>query len=1130
MAVAWMMACAQIAAAADHAPADDVQVVRAWFDDASRIDAVAPLLGHAQVDRGKGVLRTEADPWLRARLIAEGFRVDVDLDATQAMQREAAAFALQASGAKSIPGFACYRTVEETQARLDQLASAHPDLLGMVDIGPSWQHAQGTGGYRLRVARATNSAIPGPKPALFVIGSIHAREYTPAELLLRFVEDLVEGHGTDADATWILDHHEVHVLVHANPDGRKKAEAGALWRKNTNTTHCGTASRQGIDLNRNFAFAWNSAPGGSSGSACDDTYRGPSGGSEPETQAIADYALALFGDHRGTALTDPAPADTPGIFLDVHSFSQLVLWPWGFTTDAAPNRTALAALGRRLAGFNGYTAQAAVGLYATDGTTDDYTYGELGVASYAYELGTAFFQDCAAFENAIEPDNRASLRYAARVLRAPYLLPAGPDAVDVRVEPDLILAGDTATLHARFDDARQQAGTPAHSGPVPAVQAIASANAYLAPPWQPGAEAQPMQAGDGSFDTSVEAAHGSIDTTALAPGRHLVYAQARDASGADGPVGAAFVEVVAPQDAAAIAGTITDVTTGAPLPAQIEIGPWRSTSDASGAFARVLREGTWDMRVSASGYETSLEPALAVAAGDALTRDVALYRTCDVLADPVDTGASSPFTPQSPWQKRTGAGQGGGAAWLQSASGDYANNLDVVLASAALDLGGHTSVSLHFDQRCDTEADWDYGIVEINTGSGWSEVFRCDGETQWRRVDLPLPQLDGQANARLRFRFQSDPAVRAPGWALDNIVLRAGGATCRATQGTSPQISSFSAAPPQIEVGDTSTLSWTTNNASACNIGSSLGGSPHAIPAGELASGTHVVSPASDAVYTLTCQNANGSASLATSVTVTQVPVEIASFSASPGAITPGSLSTLSWSTSHATACSITNSLGDPAYTVPSGALANGTLQVQPSASAAYTLTCGNALGSQSSATSIDVVEMPVAIASFSASPAAIDGPGISTLSWSSSNASNCTIGDGSGEPPVLVASSGSQVVSLAATTTYTLTCGNTLGATSATTTVTVTQIPVAIDAFSASPQVLPGPGASTLAWTTSHATQCTLDGTPVASNGSATRSVTATHTYTLTCSNASSSATATTTVTVGGPPAPEIFDDGFED
>ena len=88
----------------------------------------------------------------------------------------------------------------------------------------------------------------------------------PHPLVLEFARWLVNGHGVDADASWILDHHEVHMLLHTNPDGRKRAEGGLSWRKNTNNNYCANTNTRGADLNRNFSFGWNSTGGtGSSG-------------------------------------------------------------------------------------------------------------------------------------------------------------------------------------------------------------------------------------------------------------------------------------------------------------------------------------------------------------------------------------------------------------------------------------------------------------------------------------------------------------------------------------------------------------------------------------------------------------------------------------------------------------------------------------------------------------------------------------------------------------------------------------------------------------------------------------------------------------------------------------------------
>ena len=96
-------------------------------------------------------------------------------------------------------------------------------------------------------------------------------------------------------------------------------------------------------------------------------------------EAMESYVRSLWPDRRGPAKTDPAPADTSGIHIDLHSYSELVLWPWGDTNQPAPNGPALQTLGRKFAFFNGYAPQQSIGLYPTDGTTDDFAYGELGV-------------------------------------------------------------------------------------------------------------------------------------------------------------------------------------------------------------------------------------------------------------------------------------------------------------------------------------------------------------------------------------------------------------------------------------------------------------------------------------------------------------------------------------------------------------------------------------------------------------------------------------------------------------------------------------------------------------------------------------------------------------------------------
>ncbi len=531
-------------------------VYKAYFPSLA-IARKAAISHHAQLLESNykgGFLVLQLDAYDMDRLRLFGFRFEPATEFIERRNRALTQFQIartrRAAGAppdNAIPGYACYETVEETFAAGDAFIAARPTLASWVSAGSSWLKTQGTGGYDLKVLKLSNSAVPGPKPKLFVNAAIHAREYTTAPLVLEFARWLVNGYGVDADATWIMDHHETHLLLHANPDGRKRAETGLSWRKNVNNNHCANTNTRGVDLNRNFSATWNTTAGqGSSGTACNLTYRGPSAGTEPETVAVESYIRSLWPDRRGPGINDAAPADTSGVHLDIHSYSQLVLWPYGETAAAAPNGVALQTMGRRLAWFNGYTPQQSIGLYPTDGTSSAPSYVELGVANFTIELGTAFFESCTSYNNTTKPNNLPALIYAAKVVRTPYITPAGPEVLTPILSGDAatagVAAGTAVTLGASATDTRFNQNNGAEP-----TQPIAAAEYTIdTPPWDAAAVPQPLLAADGSYSSSTEALTGSVATAGLSVGRHIVYLRARDAAGVWGPVSAVFLNITPP--------------------------------------------------------------------------------------------------------------------------------------------------------------------------------------------------------------------------------------------------------------------------------------------------------------------------------------------------------------------------------------------------------------------------------------------------------------------------------------------------------------------------------------------------------------------------------------------------------
>jgi hypothetical protein len=179
-------------------------------------------------------------------------------------------------------------------------------------------------------------------------------------------------------------------------------------------------------------------------------------------------------------------------------------------------------------------------LYGTSGTTDDFTYGEFGVASYTFEMGQSFFESCSAFTTKVLPQNMPALYYAAKAARRPYQNPAGPDSLQVTVSATDVISGKPLTLRAVADDTRYNSNGWGNEP----TQAIAAARYSVdAPAWITGTQTYSMTATDGAFNTNTENVKANVDTKGWTLGRHTLFVESRDAAGNWGVPGAVFVNV-----------------------------------------------------------------------------------------------------------------------------------------------------------------------------------------------------------------------------------------------------------------------------------------------------------------------------------------------------------------------------------------------------------------------------------------------------------------------------------------------------------------------------------------------------------------------------------------------------------
>ncbi len=515
-------------------------VARVYYDQVSDLSRLARYDVWEYNNLAERYVLVSMDRAIYRELVRAGWRLGVDAEASGRL----------AAGLGPNTFYGGYRTVNELYAEMYGLAESHAGLVEVVDYGNSYcatvtcvtLGGDSQPGYDLLALRITNQAVIAVKPVFFLMANIHAREITTPELAMRMADWLLDGYGTDPDATWIVDHQETWIVPTANPDGHWLVELGTMppyngdpfyQRKNANRENgCNTwppnsFSQYGVDLNRNFSFLWDT--GGTSDLPCDQTYLGPSAASELEVSAIEALVASLIPDQRGPGMNDRAPLNTTGILITLHSYSELVLWPWGTTTDPAPNRTGLKAIGDKFATYNNYTScQPSLCLYETSGTTDDWAYGVLGIPVYTFEVGNQFMPPYSEVDNIQWPENAPAFQYAAKIARTPYMLSGGPDALNVTATDN----GDgTWTLAATINDSDNGGRN------------IRDAFYFADTPYWNNGTRVLMAASDGAFDSPVEAAEAIIDVSGWTSGRHIVFVHGRDVQRRVGPASAVFINI-----------------------------------------------------------------------------------------------------------------------------------------------------------------------------------------------------------------------------------------------------------------------------------------------------------------------------------------------------------------------------------------------------------------------------------------------------------------------------------------------------------------------------------------------------------------------------------------------------------
>merc|ERR1712241_383588 len=252
-----------------------------------------------------------------------------------------------------------YHSQDDMHTFLDYLETTY-DFVTTETIGKSFE------GRAMRVAKICRGGC-GNKPAAWIDGGIHAREWISPAAVTWMLKELVEN---DADHPDLTENADWYFVASANPDGYAYSrDHSRMWRK-TRSNHGSILACKGVDANRNWGYHWNE--GGSSNDKCSDTYHGPEAWSEIENVNIRDYIAAR--------------KDKIVFYNSIHSYSQLILLPWGFTNTLPDDYEEMLELALKgsdaLTAVHGKTYETGCipcMLYITSGSSADWAHGEAGI-------------------------------------------------------------------------------------------------------------------------------------------------------------------------------------------------------------------------------------------------------------------------------------------------------------------------------------------------------------------------------------------------------------------------------------------------------------------------------------------------------------------------------------------------------------------------------------------------------------------------------------------------------------------------------------------------------------------------------------------------------------------------------
>ncbi|KAL1518141.1 hypothetical protein ABEB36_001811 [Hypothenemus hampei] len=271
------------------------------------------------------------------------------------------------SGEANPVDWTVYNTLEEINNWLEQMVQEFPNQLEILRPGK-------TGQGRDIVGVKLDFSPNVRKKTIFVESNIHAREWITSATTTYILDQFFRI--TDVEQRNIIEAYTWYFFPVMNPDGFVYShETNRMWRK-TRTRY--NIFCYGADPNRNWGYQWMN--GGASQNPCSDIYAGPEPFSEPSVRVMKEFIETI--------------AEDMVAYLDFHSFSQMLLLPFGHTIDHLNNYDEMKEIGRiamdeleEVYGTDYVVGNVAETIYIAAGSSMDWVKGEFNTSiAVTYEL------------------------------------------------------------------------------------------------------------------------------------------------------------------------------------------------------------------------------------------------------------------------------------------------------------------------------------------------------------------------------------------------------------------------------------------------------------------------------------------------------------------------------------------------------------------------------------------------------------------------------------------------------------------------------------------------------------------------------------------------------------------------